>query len=542
MNKMFKTFFVSVFLLCLTFMSWESASAYSNSDSNEHAGWDDVEKIVKSIDKPSIPNREYDITDFGAAKDGSDARPAIMKAIKKANEEGGGRVTIPSGNWFSKGPIHLKSNIDLHISVNATLKFSGDPADYLPVVKTRWEGTELYGYSPMIYASNVHDVAITGKGVIDGNSESEFHSWNKLQKNDQETLREMGNNLVPVEDRVFGEGTYLRPSIIQFFGAERVLLEDYTVKNSPFWINHLVYTDHATVRNLYVDSHFANNDGVDVDSSRYVLVEDNTFRTGDDSVVVKSGRDADGRNIGKPSEYVIVRNNDMGGEDGIALGSEMSGDIRYVIFTDNLLRSGDAAFRFKGSEDRGGIAEHIIVRNAKVESFDRLFWFQLNYPGDLGGGYPSIYRDVVFENITVESADTAFEVHAPESQPLQDVHFKDITVKKTKTPFILENVDNLKFDNVSINGMNIVDSANGMVTLVQRYLEEKALNPEIAHQLKMQLTAINYYEKKEMAEKVVKHTKGFKSLLEHQKQGKLISENVYKNLIANADFLIEKWQ
>jgi len=157
----------------------------------------------------------------------------------------------------------------------------------------------------------------------------------ELQAADQLALRKMGAGGVPVEDRDFGAGHYLRPSLIQLFSAERVLLSGFTAENSPFWVNHLVYTNHATVRGIRVDSHYANNDGVDVDSSRYVLVEDSHFRTGDDSVVVKSGRDRDGRDIARPSEYVVVRNNDMGGEDGIALGSEMSGDVREVYFVDS---------------------------------------------------------------------------------------------------------------------------------------------------------------------------------------------------------------
>jgi polygalacturonase len=434
------------------------AQGASDADRKQHQDpmWRMVPKIVKSIDEPVIPDRDYQVTDFGAVGDGeTDARPAIMAAIEQASEDGGGRIVLPSGTWLSNGPIHLESNIDLHVSEGAHLLFSPEPADYLPVVRTRWEGTEMYGYSPLIYAADVHDVAITGKGVIDGNENSEFHSWNDKQEPDQLALRQMGFDGVPLEQRQFGEGHFLRPSMIQFFGAERVLLDGYTVNNSPFWINHLVYTDDAVVRNLTVDSHYANNDGVDVDSSTNVLIEDNVFRTGDDSVVVKSGRDLDGRTIGRPSENVVVRNNDMGGEDGIALGSEMSGGIRYVFFTDNVLRSGASVIRFKGNLDRGGTVEHIRVRNMQVESFENLIWFQLNYPGELGGNFPPTYRDIVFSDFTVQSAETVFEAHAPEVQPLEDVTLRNIEVKEATTPMVLENVEDLTFDNVVINGDRI---------------------------------------------------------------------------------------
>lgn len=419
--------------------------------------WAMATTIVESIKSPAIPDKDFVITDFGAISDGkTDARPAILAAIDKASNEGGGRVVLPKGDWFSKGPVHLKSKIDFHIAEGATLVFGPDPQDYLPAVLTRWEGTELYSYSPLIYAYKVHDVAITGKGVIDGNAHSIFHDWHQKQEPDQLKLRKMGNTGVPAKKRIFTKGTYLRPSMIQFFHAERVLLQDYTLLNAPFWVNHLVYTDHAIVRNIRVDSHRANNDGIDIESSTYVLVENSWFRTGDDSVVVKSGRDRDGRDIGRPSENIVVRNNDMGGEDGIALGSEMSGGIRNVFFTDNILRKGISAVRFKANEDRGGTVEHIRVRNMTIESFEKhLFWFQLTYPGLLGGGHPSVYRDIVFENITVEHAGTFFEAHAPKEAPLQNVLLKNITVKHADNTLILENVEGLKFENVKIGDQTV---------------------------------------------------------------------------------------
>ena len=424
---------------------------------DDPADWARVDEIVNTIQAPTIPARDFVITDFGAESGGTvDARPAIGAAIERATAEGGGRVVIPAGKWLSNGPIHLVSRINLHVAEGATLLFSPDPRHYLPVVLTRWEGTELHGYSPLIYAFEVSDVTISGRGLIDGNAESEFHTWRGgPQSRDQLALRRMGVDGTPVAKRVFGEGTHLRPSMIQFFRAERVLLEDYTLHHSPFWVNHLVYTDHATVRNIKVDSHHANNDGVDVDSSRHVLVEHCWFRTGDDSVVVKSGRDRDGREIARPSEFVVVRHNDMGGEDGIALGSEMSGGVRHVYFTDNTLRKGASAIRFKANLDRGGTVEHIRVRNFTVESFESLFWFQLDYPGLLGGGHPSTYRDIVFENFTVERAGTVFDARAPAGAPLQDVTLRNIAIKQADRTFILENVEGLKLENVTIGGQTV---------------------------------------------------------------------------------------
>lgn len=254
---------------------------------------------------------------------------------------------------------------------------------------------------------------------------------------------------------MFAEGTFLRPPLIQIFRGERILLQDYSLRHSPFWVNHLVYCDHVTVRGIRVESHHTNNDGVDVDSCRHVLIENSYFRTGDDSVVVKSGRDRDGRDVGRPSEDVVVRKNDMGGEDGIGLGSEMSGGVRRVYFSENVLRKGMSAFRFKANLDRGGTVEHIRVRAMTVESFDTLFWFQLDYPGLLGGGHPATYRDIVFEDLQVDHAGTIFDAHAPAVAPLKDVTVRNVTIKKAERTFVLENVEGLKLENVTIGGQTV---------------------------------------------------------------------------------------
>ncbi|WP_323845740.1 glycoside hydrolase family 28 protein [Microbulbifer magnicolonia] len=437
------------------FIAWAPLISL-NVSASDGDPWTLAEQIVADIERPRIPAKTYHITDFDApAEPGADARPAILRAIQTAARNGGGRVVVPKGTWLSKGPIVLQSHIELHLQEGAKLLFSPNPEHYLPAVKTRWEGTEVYTYSPLIYAANVEDVAITGKGIIDGNAGSEFKSWHAKQEADMVRLRKMGAGGVPVEKRIFAEGTYLRPPLVQFFHAKRVLLEDYTSLNSPFWVNHLVYTDSATVRGIRVESHFPNNDGIDIESSRNVLVEDSWFRTGDDSVVVKSGRDLDGRTIAAPSERIVVRNNDMGGEDGIALGSEMSGGIRDVFFTDNVLREGISAFRFKSNLDRGGLVENVHLRNLKVESFENLFWFQLNYPGELGGFFPSTYKDIVFENIDVKKIGTFLEVHAPAAAPLRNVQFRGVSVEQVETPMIIENAVNISFEAVKLGSQQI---------------------------------------------------------------------------------------
>lgn len=415
-----------------------------------------MDVILQKIDSPKIPDKKFVITDFGARDGVGDSRKAILNAIAAAVSVGGGKVIIPKGQWNSEGPIQLQSHIELHLEEGAHLLFGKEASKYLPAVFTRWEGAEIYGYSPLIYANKVTDVAITGKGVIDGNAESEFHAWVNKQAEDILSLRKMGFGGVALEKRVFAEGHFLRPPLIQIIHAERVLLENYTAKNSPFWVNHLIYTYHAQVRGIKVDSMFPNNDGIDLDSCHWVLVENNHFKTGDDSIVIKSGRDLDGRRVGRSSKNIVVRNNILDGEDGIGLGSEMSGGIENVYFTDNTYLKGSSVFRLKANLDRGGEVKHIRIRNTRIGEAKYLFWFDLSYAaGYLGGNFPAKYHDIVFENISAEKIETFFVGHAPEVQPLEDVLFHTIEVNKVDNFGNFDNLKNVEFSKIKINGQKL---------------------------------------------------------------------------------------
>ncbi|MEH7387781.1 glycosyl hydrolase family 28 protein [Bacillus sp. JJ1521] len=416
-------------------------------------GWEQVPEILSQISPPEIPDRDYLITDFGAVGDGvSDARPAIMEAITKAASEGGGRVILPAGEWFSKGPIHFKSNINLHVSEGARLVFSEEPSDYLPVVLTSWEGTQIYNYSPLIYAYQVENVAITGKGIIDGNAENGFATWRPKQGPSQTLSRKMGQEGVPLEDRVFGEGHFLRPSFIQFVETENLLIEDVTLYDSPFWIVHPLYSNNIIIRGLTIESFRLNNDGIDVDSSTNVLIENNYIHTGDDCIVIKSGRDQDGWRLNKPSENIIIRNNTLLGHNALSVGSEMSGGARNIFMEDIDLIDVRAAIYFKSNTDRGGYIEDVWVRNINVGKALNLLEFDSDYKGEGSGLYPSKYRNFNIENVTAKNVDRAFRIVGNETMAIEDVNVKNYTVEKAANPNIIKHIRNLNFDNVWVNG------------------------------------------------------------------------------------------
>src|SRR5215510_1560281 len=282
--------------------------------------------ILGRIEPPRFPKRTLYLNRFGAKSDGrTDCTAAFHAAIDQCSKAGGGRVVVPAGTYLT-GPIHLKSDVNLEVSRGATIKFSQNPKDYLPAVFTRWEGVELFNYSPFIYAFEQQNIAITGKGTLDGQSNNEhWWPWNGRaqygwkegmgqQRPDRNALFKMAEDGVPVSDRIFGEGHYLRPQFIQPYRCQNVLIDGVTIQNSPMWEIHPVLCRNVVVQNVKINSHGPNNDGCDPESCTDVLIKDCHFSTGDDCIAIKSGRNADGRRLNVPTENIIVQGCQM--EDG----------------------------------------------------------------------------------------------------------------------------------------------------------------------------------------------------------------------------------
>jgi hypothetical protein len=306
-----------------------------------HRGWGEVDAILARIAPPVFPDRVFQVTKYGAVGDGvRDCTAAFTAAIGACAAAGGGRVLVPEGRFLA-GAIHLKSRVELHLSERATIVFSRDPRHYLPVVFSRWEGVELMNYSPLIYAFEQRDVAVTGKGTLDGQASDEYwwpwksskpESGKPSQLPARTRLIEMGARGVPVGERVFGVDSFLRPNFIQPYRCQNVLIEGVTIVNSPMWEIHPVLCTNVTVRNVAINSHGPNNDGCDPESCRDVLIEGCTFDTGDDCIALKSGRNEDGRRLSVPTENVIVRNCVMkDGHGGVVIGSEVSGGARNIF-------------------------------------------------------------------------------------------------------------------------------------------------------------------------------------------------------------------
>lgn len=410
------------------------------------------DKIVNGIALTSFPDFAVKVI---AYSNGKSALETIQEAIDSCSLNGGGKVVVEKGIYHLDGPLNLKSDVNLHLEEGAYLKFSGKSSDFLPVVHTRWEGTELYGHSPMIYAYHANNIAITGKGTIDAQGGIEFAKWAAIEADDRDRLREMGDKLIPVRERVFGEGTVLRPSCIQPFGCSRILIEGITVKDSPFWTIHPVYCDNVIVRNVTIDSHFPNNDGCDPESTYNVLIENCTFRTGDDAIAIKAGRDTDGRNIGRASRNIVIRNCKFYSEcNGLCIGSEMSGGVSDVYMSNIEIGTVKNALYFKSNKDRGGYIRNVYVDSIKIErTKGAILRFETNYFGYRGGNYEALYEDFIIKNVHAGISDNyAFFMDGNESKKINNIRIENFHVDNAKYPYYFKNVNDVSLVNVAVKG------------------------------------------------------------------------------------------
>jgi polygalacturonase len=427
-------------------------------------------QIIKRIKLPVFPSREYDITKFGAKPDGkANCRDAINRAIEVCSMAGGGTVLIPEGNFLT-GAIRLKSNVNLHLSEGSRLTFSTDVMDYYPLVRTRWEGMELIHISPLIYAYRENNIAISGKGILDGQGSKLFWKWHGNpnyggnpevinQKADRAKLYKMMEDNLPIEKRVFGRGHFLRPQFIQTLECRNVLIEDITMIDSPMWEIHPVLCVNVMIRKVKIRSHGPNNDGCDPESCSDVLIEECEFDTGDDCIAIKSGRNNDGRRINRPSQNIIIRNCKMkDGHGGITIGSEISGGVRNVFAHDCLLDSPDlwTAIRIKNNASRGGRLEDLFFKNIIVGEVSRAaVEIDFNYEEGSKGNYTPVVKNLIVEGLKCTKSNRAFDLQGLDKAPIYDIKFKDCEFKNSQSENIVKNVIGLKLENVLINGKRI---------------------------------------------------------------------------------------
>jgi polygalacturonase len=452
------------FVLCLS-----SLSAQEMATSVEYDGWDQVPVILSRIIPPTFPEKDFRIQDYSAKGDGqTDCTDAFENAIAACREAGGGRIVVQDG-VFLTGPIHLRSNVNLHVGKDATILFSQDVKKYLPLVRTRFEGVECMNYSPFIYAFGQHDIAITGEGTLDGQADSTVwwpwtgsrrFGWNEgdpLQRSDRNQLFKMGEDGIPVEERIFGEGHYLRVNFIQPYQCKNVLIEGINIVRSPMWEINPVLCENVTVQNVTIASHGPNNDGCDPESCKDVLIRNCLFDTGDDCIAIKSGRNGDGRRINVASENIVIQGCTMkDGHGGVVVGSEISGNCRNVFAEDCIMDSPhlERALRIKTNSMRGGVVENIYMRNVTIgevsDAVIRVFFYYQE--GDVGQHTP-IVRNIYVSNVTSQKSRYALLLEGYERSPIDNINITNCKFDGVEKENVLNYVTNLNMRDVYINGV-----------------------------------------------------------------------------------------
>lgn len=453
-------------------LSGAAAAAFPRVARAAEDPWARAAQIAAAVKAPVFPKRLFDITKFGAKADGRTLNTdAIARTIHACADAGGGRVLVPAGD-FRTGAVHLKSNVELHLAEGATLLFSTDPGHY-PMVFTRWEGIELINYSPLVYAFGAKNIAITGSGTLDGQAAADNwwpwkgpwggeveHGWREGmidQRPARAKLFRMAEDRVPVEQRVFGEGSYLRPPLIQPYRCENVLIEGVKLRRSPFWNLHPVLCRNVIVRGLDIMGHGPNNDGIDPESVDTMLIEDCTFDTGDDCIAVNSGRNEDGRRLATPSKDILIRNCRMkAGHGGITVGSQISGGAHHVFAEKCRLDSPDLwyAIRFKNNALRGGLLEHFYYRDLDVGQVGRAaIACDFNYEEGAKGKFTPVLRHVRIERLRAAKALRVLDSQGLPGAPVTDLELRDCSFDGVTAPSVIRHTERLSLANVQVNGI-----------------------------------------------------------------------------------------
>ena len=465
-----------------------------------------IHQILSHIQEPQIPDREINLVEFaGVSPDAAgthDFQPFIASAIEKLSSQGGGSLIFPhtgdSGELVYRicGPIEMKSNIALRLARGTRLQFEFAPEAYRPNgrgVLSRYEGTLLYTHSPLIRAFNCTNIAITGQSgtgplpVING-AGKQWRKWEEAGNKSRSAAGQDGaqasylqvkaanNNATPISERRF-DTEFLRPSTMQFFCSKQILVQDIRIENSPFWTIHPLFSENLTFRRIQFETLVANNDGIDPESSKYVLIEDINFHNGDDNIAVKSGRDLEGREgapiqgtelenvessfisdgkIGGPTQYVLIRNCTFRGHYAVCIGSEMSGGANHIYVLDNHaeypVRMG---FYIKGGRNRGGVVHDVYVKNLALNEVKKeVIRLIPNYDNDLTSPWPSKFHNIYIENMTAKKAGSGIRIFGWPDATIDDVCLRNIVVDEVAEmpPLQYNNTRNIVLENVLLNG------------------------------------------------------------------------------------------
>ena len=422
-----------------------------------------------TIELPNINKVEYNITDYGAVSGGVKSNTKAFAQTITMAAENGGRVIVPDGIWLT-GPVELKSGVELHLEDNAVIVFDKNAEEY-PLIETDFEGVKRIRTISPIYANYATDIAITGKGIIDGSG----HLWRpvkqfKVTERQWKGLLEespyvWGNKeggiwaptksiyegrncgeVFPDHEGALSEAApyydFYRPVMVSFKHCKRVLIEDVLLQNSPAWCIHPYFCEDLTVKGVRVNNpyHAQNGDGIDIDSCKNVEVCYCNFSTGDDGICIKSGKDREARKFTGPCENIHIHHCYVGhSHGGFVIGSEMSRDVRNILVEDCTFIDSDIGIRMKSTIGRGGVVENITIRNINmVNMLQEAVIMTMNYvhhnmnyhepiedsedPEDI-----PVFRDICLENCVCRGAKVGVKIAGLPGKPytIRNVQFRN---------------------------------------------------------------------------------------------------------------------
>ncbi len=434
---------------------------------------------MPQVARPVIPARSASVADFGGVGDGSTlSTEAFAKAIASLSEQGGGRVVVPAGVWYT-GPIELKDNIELHLDRNAMIVFSDDKSLY-PLVQITFEGLNTWRCQSPISATHAKNIAITGFGIIDGNGDAwravkrgklTAGQWNAKVRSGG-IVSEDGNTWYPSESFRFGATSgsdqnvstwartredfekmkdFLRPVLVAFHHCENVLLEGVTFQNSPCWHIHPAMCTNLTVRNITVrcPDYAQNGDGIDIESCKNVVLTGSRFDVGDDGICIKSGKDKAGRDRGIPCENIIVDDCIVfHGHGGFVVGSEMSGGVKNVMVSNCTFSGTDVGLRFKSTRGRGGVVENIRIENIAMNDIvqDALL-FDLFYGGKSASE--------AVEEGTGEATDMVLRPVDETTPAFRNIHIRNVWCRGARRAMFFNGLPEMNVEHVTVENARI---------------------------------------------------------------------------------------
>jgi polygalacturonase len=468
-----------------------------------------LEWTLPVVEEPVFKKDTFNIIKFGAKNDGFTLNTiSINQAITECNAKGGGVVLVPDGLWLT-GPINLKSHVNLHLQKNALLLFTNDKSQY-SLVESNWEGLPAVRNQSPIFGKGLENIAITGKGIIDGNGDSwravkkdklTESNWKKLLASGG-VVAEDGKTWYPSDQYrkaskldkpgVLTNGKsindfteykdFFRPNLLVLIDCNKILLEGTTFQNSAAWCLHPLTCKNLTVREVYVKNpwYAQNGDGIDVESCFGVKIENSTFDVGDDAICIKSGRDEEGRRRGIPTQNLIVRNCTVyHAHGGFVIGSEMSGGVKNLFVENCTFIGTDIGLRFKTKRGRGGMVENIFIRNISMKDIiGEAILFDMYYmakdPIVLAGEkaeQPKIeifpvsdetpqFKNFRIENVVCQGAEQALFIRGLPEMAIRDIYFNNLCIHAKKGIEISE-AEGITIKNVQV----LIDNTNPVVSI-----------------------------------------------------------------------------